>query len=775
MSPVATPLDGALFWIQHGFLPVPVGFQSKQPHNPDDPQGRNWQNLRITEVNAPRYFNRTKQNIGVILGGDDGTADVDLDCMEAVSAAPCFLPDTGIKFGRASKPGSHWIYRIAPPVPSKKFTDPIDRKTLLELRCQDKDGSMGHQTVVPPSVHPSGEQVRFEKGVDCVPGAIASSTLLTAVSKTAAAALLARHWPGEGSRHEAFLALAGILNRAEWSLVEAIRFHGAIYRVLWSADADMQSCKREVESTFERRGQGVEITGFQSLSKLIPPTALKAALTWLGAAQSVSTVEVREWPDVIPFLDREATTLTPALFPGFLGEMVAAVSRATETPLELAGMLGLAVTAACVAKKVSIEPESGYEEPLNIYTAVGMESGNRKTAVLNRIAEPLMNWERAETERLLPDRQRAESEYKTQQAYIDALRKKAARGSNIIGLRAQIAELELTLPKIPTLPRLWTQDVTPEQLPVLMADHGERIALLSDEGGIFDLLAGRYNKGIPNLDVFLQAHSGTSVRIDRGSRPPIHLQRPALTVGISPQPHVLQTLADRPGFRGRGLLARFLYALPPSPLGSRNLETKPVPAHIERAYGAGILRLLGLNPPADSQPWRLRFSPAAYHTWKDFQRQTEVLMKEGERLHHLKDWASKLPGAAARLAGILNCVGVNPSESTTVDVAIADQAICLASALIDHALLVFDLMQQNPLISDAQRLLKWARKQPDKRFTIRACFCAHQRLFKTVGAMQPAIQQLEQRGYIRPVARAASTGRPSEVYALNPKLTEGEP
>jgi hypothetical protein len=42
------------------------------------------------------------------------------------------------------------------------------------------------------------------------------------------------------------------------------------------------------------------------------------------------------------------------------------------------------------------------------------------------------------------------------------------------------------------------------------------------------------------------------------------VQRPCLTIGLTVQPEILQGLAGRPGFRGRGLLARFLYSLPAS-------------------------------------------------------------------------------------------------------------------------------------------------------------------------------------------------------------------
>jgi len=313
----------------------------------------------------------------------------------------------------------------------------------------------------------------------------------------------------------------------------------------------------------------------------------------------------------------------------------------------------------------------------------------------------------------------------------------------------------------------------------MMAEQGERIALLSDEGGIFDLLAGLYSKGIPNLDLFLQAHSGTSVRVDRGSRPPVVMQNPALTVAISPQPDVLQNLSDRPGFRGRGLLARFLYGLPDSPLGSRLLQSNPVPPAVAGAYQAGIERLLALRAPApgmDGQlnTWQLRFSPEAYRIWKDFQRSIEVLMREGGKLYHLRDWGSKLPGAAARIAGVMHCVCISPEDSGIIEVTVTEQALNLCVLLIDHTIAVFDLMQRDPVVEDAQRVLRWIRREAKSHFSVRDCFCVHQSHFKKVDSVSPALRLLGQHGYVQPAPSTKATGRPTEIYLVNPQLAEAE-
>jgi hypothetical protein len=486
-----------------------------------------------------------------------------------------------------------------------------------------------------------------------------------------------------------------------------------------------------------------------------------------------------DWPEPVPFLRRNTPELPADIVPGFLGCMAAATARATETPLELAAILGLAVVSASVTKKVVVCPETGYIEPVNIYTAVGMESGNRKTAVLHKMTRPFMEWEERESRRLKPELKRVSSERKTMEARIESLRKKAAKAPNPATVMAQITELESSLPEVPKAPLLWTQDVTPERLGTLMAEQGERIALLSDEGGMFDMLAGRYNNGIPNLDLFLQAHAGAPVRVDRGSRPSVMLRSPALTVAISPQPDVLESLSDKPGFRGRGLLARFLYALPVSPIGFRELKPAPCPSTVEEAYCEGIERLLRLTPPTDEagywQPWQLRFSPQAYEAWKTFQRSIEILMREGGKLYYLKDWGSKLPGAAARIAGVLHCVMADPTESVVITEDIVERTLKLVTPLIDHTLAVFNLMERDKNSEHALKILAWIRKQRDRIFSVRDCFCAHQSRFKTMDGIRLPLGLLEQHYCIRLRPKDKVSHRPSEVYEVNPKILEVSP
>jgi hypothetical protein len=136
--------------------------------------------------------------------------------------------------------------------------------------------------VVPPSTHQSGEVVRFEAGFAGTPANVEADLLFGAVRRVAAAALLARRWPAQGSRHTSFLALAGVLARAGWTVDGAKAFHHVIYRCLWPTAPDVGAADAEVQSTFEKYRADAEVTGVPTLLTLIDKRIVSAALEWLG-------------------------------------------------------------------------------------------------------------------------------------------------------------------------------------------------------------------------------------------------------------------------------------------------------------------------------------------------------------------------------------------------------------------------------------------------------------------------------------------------------------
>ena len=480
---------------------------------------------------------------------------------------------------------------------------------------------------------------------------------------------------------------------------------------------------------------------------------------------------VEDWPEPMPFAHSVPDPIPHESVPEWLGEMARDTAAHTETPFDLSALLSVAIASACLAGKAVVSAEADYFEPLNLYTCPAMESGNRKTAVFGTLLGPFAEWERNQIERVESQRKLLASERRTGEARIERLRRKAAAASDPTGFVREIQELEAKLPVVPPLPRLYVDDCTPERLASLMAEQGERIAVFSDEGGVFDILAGRYSKGLPNLDLWLKGHSVSSIRVDRvdRNRAPILMDRPHLTVGISPQPDVLESLRDEPGFRGRGLLARFLYGLPKSPLGYRTLQARAIASDVKARYYRGIHQLLQFAPETAVV---MTLSPSGYDDWKQFQHAVELQFREGGALQWLRDWGSKLPGAALRLAGVFHAIEqVGRAEFDEIPPCTIARALDFASCLISHARAVFALMERDPNIENAQKLIAWIVRQRKASFTIRDCFRAHQAYFKRVDAMTPVLTLLEQHEYIRRQARESSGGRhPSDVCEVNPAV-----
>ena len=299
----------------------------------------------------------------------------------------------------------------------------------------------------------------------------------------------------------------------------------------------------------------------------------------------------RPWGEVVPL--RAAADL-PAFpveaLPDWLAEYVAAEATATQTPPDLPGMLVLATLATAAGGLARIQIRPGWQEPLNLFVVVALPPGSRKTAVFADVTRPLVRLDHDELARMRPlvveamtRKTAAEKSANKAIERVASAKTEDPAGELAKAIQAQ-AEAEAIM--VPPLPRLLADDTTAEALASLMADQGGRIALLSAEGGPFDAMAGRYQAGGVYLDPYLKGHAGDELRIDRKSRGAEYIERPALTVGLAVQPDVLRKLTNQPGFRGRGLLARFLYALPVNTVGSRQIAHRPCPRRSPSATGS---------------------------------------------------------------------------------------------------------------------------------------------------------------------------------------------
>lgn len=281
--PSSSLLAAARACVRRGWAVIPVPAHAKSPAI------AGWPNLRLTEQELPRYFNGAAGNIGVLLGAPSGwLVDMDLDCPEARTVAMQLVPPT-LASGHAGNPWSHYWF-CAEGARTVVFQDP-EKKKLVELR------STGLMTLIPPSIHPEGHGYIWQN--DQEPMVIEAPQLAALGARIAAGALLARCWPAAGGRHDAALALAGVLLRAGWSDEEARRFIAAVA----AAAGDEEALKRvaNVATTHRRLTEGREAWGVPTLKRALRNGAnvMPLVLRWLGIGGEEGATPAPHTPEAV--------------------------------------------------------------------------------------------------------------------------------------------------------------------------------------------------------------------------------------------------------------------------------------------------------------------------------------------------------------------------------------------------------------------------------------------------------------------------------------------
>jgi hypothetical protein len=357
------------------------------------------------------------------------------------------------------------------------------------------------------------------------------------------------------------------------ALVEEVDFYRPAHRAIWRAilrlaDRGEPTDPVTVLGELERAGELAEVGGGPFLhtlvqavptvanaahyARLVAETARRRRVIDLGirlahsdadpaylahlagelAEATTDGVGEHGWTPPIPLGAVGSLPAFPVqVLPGWLGDHVAAVATATQTPPDLAGMLALAVLAAVAGGAVEVQPRPGWHEPLCLFVAVGMDAGARKSSVFTAMTRPLADYERQQATAALP----AITETATRRriaeqaaAHAEAAASKAPtdqaeqRQAEAVAQAAEAANLH-----VPPLPRWLVDDATPEALAGLLAVYG-RIALLSPEGDVFDQMAGRTTKpAAPTSASTSKATPATCSRSTAAAAPPNTSNGPA--------------------------------------------------------------------------------------------------------------------------------------------------------------------------------------------------------------------------------------------------------
>ena len=181
-----------------------------------------------------------------------------------------------------------------------------------------------------------------------------------------------------------------------------------------------------------------------------------------------------DWELPTPFDEGQLPAFPVEVLPSWLAEYVQALAHATQTPTDLAGLLGLAAVATAMAQKVRVEVRQGYSEPVNVFVVAAMPPGSRKSPVFEGMMRPIQTHEEARMRQSAADIAKAETRYNIAKGELQQLQAKASKEENAVERMRLTEEAETLSAKLLTLlppekPRLVTDDTTPERLASLLA------------------------------------------------------------------------------------------------------------------------------------------------------------------------------------------------------------------------------------------------------------------------------------------------------------------
>jgi hypothetical protein len=572
-----------------------------------------------------------------------------------------------------------------------------------------------------------------------------------------------------------------------------------------------------------------------------PPPGMGDAPPAAGAAAGLEP-----WGDPVPLAAGPGAGDLPPWPAGVLPEALQAyaegVADSYQVPVDLVALSLLGVLAIAVQRKVQAEPQPDWTEQLALWACPIGESGSRRSAVLARVAAPLLRYEaeRRQREQLAADASesalrlarddllRAERDRSraadalakargnpgVSQAERDALRQALdAQQERVTQRLADVRTAEVALVKPP---RLLIEDATVEAASTVLAEQGERLGIVSSEGDFFENLGGRFGKQVP-VSFWAKTYTGDRHVVDRrggggpdGTRPRTELlERPCLSTVLSPQPVVLGELRDRKTLLlKKGIMARFVYAVPASRVGYRELHPEALRGDVEQPWHATVGRLLALeyapgvgavtNRGARGQepPHRLRFTEGALAALDAFRADVERRLRPGGDLAPLGEWAHKYVGHVVRVASLLHLAqlasaahlghvarqGPEAGPGAVVPVPIpavsedaVARAVALAPYLAAHARVALGLFADAARTQGALVIKAWLEAHPRREFGQRDVHQACRRHFDGPDEVAEALDVLEAYGYVqdapgqvlRPGAR---WGRPKRRRLLtNPR------
>lgn len=369
-----------------------------------------------------------------------------------------------------------------------------------------------------------------------------------------------------------------------------------------------------------------------------------------------------------------------AALPPALRRYVEGESAASQTPLDLAATWALGVCSAAIRGKVHIEARAGFSQPASLFVAAITTGTDREANLFTRIRRPL---EMLEVGRIKAARRvQAEEESRLRQAHLrlKQLEREFSR-PQAFKLAQEIADNPL-----PPVPRTILDDGTTVKLDQVLANQQGRIARFSGEVAARELLSGTTARThLARHELYRKGFRGESMIVDLRGGARVPLQQTAITCTCAIPWRAIEAVHKR-RHQGRGVADCFLFAMPESNLGHRQLASAPLAEEITDQYTQLLEKLEAIEGRAT-----LRLTDEARQRFETWEAEVEMMLAPDGPLAALPAWGDNLPSNTLRIAALLHCLENSPEEQVTRGT--IEAAISIARYYLSHSIAALEVMQ----------------------------------------------------------------------------------
>lgn len=484
------------------------------------------------------------------------------------------------------------------------------------------------------------------------------------------------------------------------------------------------------------------------------------------------------WDEIIPLDDVVLPAFPIDALPDVLKNYVSDVAESTQTPIDMAGVASLALMSIAMQPRYKVIGKADWEEQLSLYCMIVAEPSDRKSAVFNQIIKVIQSFEAEYNEHHSIDVLKSQEEHSS----LEKKYKKATKdfeSGKITKDEYDEAFRKYSTHKVIKPISLTLDDVTSESLTNEIESQDGCIALVSSEGGIFDIISGSYTN-FPNIDIFLKGYSGDFIKVSRIGRPSLYVKNPRLTILLTVQPKVLEKVVNNGTFTGRGLSARFLYSVPKSLVGTRKFETKPIDFDNKKMFSDLIHEIL--KEPKTSTIY-ISLSNDAYSLLKDYYESFELRLATD--LKDMGGWAGKLVGNILRISALItrarnikyDAFLYTPSSDDSSEWIVQkedmESSIKLGNYFLEHARYAFDFMDDNTTRKQALNFFEKLKAKKVSEISFREA----SRMSKFMNKKENAtavINLLTDYGYLREKQGTSRAHNKGTIYEVNPAIYDKE-